>query len=264
MIYISSDFYLHLGETEPDLKYPRIGYENLASSVIASSTATGYRANAMLNNYTYERWSPTAYPATLVFEASEIAEMNYIGIGAHTLSGFAVKVEISLNGADYTEVAEFISSTNNAIMVLFEKTEMKYVRITITGSGTAEIGVVYFGEVLVMQRSLYGGHTPILLGRETEITPHISDEGEFLGTTVVRRALKSNYNFSNLTASWIRETFDAFIQHARTEPFFIAWKPDTYLNEVVYGWCGADIKPSNMGKRDFMSVSFEVRGYNEL
>ena len=203
-------------------------------------------------------------PATLKLESTVIEKVNYLALGAHKLSGFTVKVEHSLDDSDYTTVSEFFVTKNNAIMVLFAETEVKYIKITITGTGSPEIGIAYFGKALVMERSVYGGHTPITMSRETEITPHISEAGEFLGTTVVRRGYSSGYNFNNLSASWVREKFDSFIQHARTRPFFIAWKPDRFADEVVYGWSPADIKPTNIGKRDLMSVSFDVRGYNEL
>jgi hypothetical protein len=264
MIYISSDFYLHLEDSEPDLKYPRIGYLNYGDSVVVSSTASGYRAEGVLNNYTYERWCASSYPATIAIELDSIREINYIGIGAHTLAGFAVKAEYSLNGVDYTDITEFIQANNNAIMILFAKVEALYVRLTITGVGTAEIGVVFVGETLVMQRGIYGGHTPALLANTTEITHHLSEAGEFIGTTVVRKGYSTQYNFSNLTAEWIRDYFQDFMESARTNPFFMAWKPDTFLDEVFYGWCPSDIKPVNSGKRDFMSVNFDVRGYHEL
>lgn len=266
MIYISSDLYLHLGETEPALKYPRIGYKNNASAASATSTKAGYTAAAVLNDFTYERWAPSISPASLVLEAASVEDINYVAIGAHTLTGFNVLVERSINGADYTTVYEFIPTTNKAIMILFDKTPGKYIRITITGTGTGtpEIGVVYFGETLVMQRSIYSGHTPITLARETDKTPHVSEAGEFLGATIIRKGYASSYAFNNLTAEWYRENFEPFVEHAITRPFFIAWKPDDFISEVVLGWTAGDIKPANTGVRDLMSVSFDVRGYNEL
>jgi hypothetical protein len=264
MIYISSDLYLHLGESEPALKYPRIGYLNNASAASASSVKTGYSASAVLNDFTYERWAPSVSPASLIIEADTAEDVNYVAIGAHTLKGFNVLIERSVDGIAYTTIQELVTSSNKAIMILFDKTPVKYIKITITGSGTPEIGVVYFGETLVMQRSIYSGHTPITLARETEKTPHISEAGEYLGTTIIRKGYASSYSFNNLKAEWYREYFDPFVEHAITKPFFIAWKPDNFINEVIFGWTAGDIKPANSGIRDYMGVSFDVRGYNEL
>ena len=262
MIYISGDLFLDIAEgIAPDLKYPRIGYKKIDSTVQGTNTKSGYSADAVKNNYTYERWR-SAGAGNIVLDAGEIVDVDYVSIGAHTLSGVSTVVSVSVDGVSYDDVGEFVAGTNNAIMILFDNKEIRYVKIAV--GAEAEIGVVYFGKVLVMQRAIYGGHTPITLSRTTEKNIYMSEEGEYLGTRIIRKGFSTDYSFEHLTASWVRNTFDPFVKHAITEPFFIAWRPSSFPKEVVFGWCDADIVPSNMGIRDYMSVSFTVRGYDEL
>ncbi len=63
---------------------------------------------------------------------------------------------------------------------------------------------------------------------------------------------------SQMTARWYRDWFDPFVEAARRYPFFIAWNPLRFPDEVLYGWCNEDIQPTNQGRRDFMSVGFSV------
>ena len=262
MIYISSDLFLQITSGEiPSLKYPRIGYKTTSATVQGTNTKSGYIAEATQNDFTYERWKSDG-AGSLIYDMGTLTEIDYISIGAHTLGGINTEISTSVDGEDYDSISEFVASSNNAIMMLFETRTIRYIKIEI--GDEAEIGIVFFGKVLVMPRTIYGGHTPITLGRATEKNVYMSEEGEFLGTRIVRKGFKSTYNFTNLKASWIRSTFDDFIKHAITKPFFIAWRPSSFPDEVVYGWSDADIIPVNSGTKDYMSVDFTVRGYDEL
>lgn len=262
MIYISGDLFLSIEDgTVPALKFPRIGYRKLDSTIIGTNTASGFDPDSVKNDFTYERWK-SAGAGSLVFDMGSIKAIDYIAIGAHTLAGVATEISISDDGVDYELINDFVASTNNAVMVLFEEKETRYIKIEV--NNIAEIGVVYFGKVLVMQRSIYGGHTPITLSRTTEKNIYLSEEGEFLGKRIVRKGFETSYSFENLEASWVRNIFKPFIDHSITSPFFIAWRPSSFPLEVVYGWTDDDIVPSNSGTKDFMSVSFSVRGYDEL
>lgn len=261
MIYISQGLYLQdVSQLIPSLEFPRVGYKTIIDEITVTSTATGYDKELMKTNTTYERWKPLTTPADVIMPVAP-TEIEYVAIGAHRLTGWSVKLE--LNGE---EVAEVLPTSNNAIMFLFERTLVTEVRIKIAGSGTQdpEIGVIKAGDVLAFPRGIYGGHSPITMARETDKTLLTSEQGEYIGTSVVRRSLTSMYHVEHLEALWVREKLDDFIKYARTQPFFLAWKPKTYSREVVYGWSVDDIVPVNMGVKDYMSVDISVRGYDEV
>jgi len=68
------------------------------------------------------------------------------------------------------------------------------------------------------------------------------------------------WSWRHLPAAWYRQYFDPFVKAARTQPFFIAWRHDTFPEDVSYCWTHDDIKPSNMGIKNFMQVSVEAEG----
>lgn len=261
MLYISPSLVAQIesGGADP-LSRARIGYRTVTrnATVTASSATTGFPASAIKNPLTYERWLPLSAPATLTIDAGAMVIADYVGIGAHTLgsTGATVTISYSENGIDWTDVLHAAPANDNAIMALFEPVLARYWRIHI--NRVAEIGVVYIERALVMQRSIYGGHSPGTLSRQTEIEPSRSVTGQFLGRSIVRQGFATSYQWSNLSAAWYRANFDPFVESALRNPFFIAWRPDRFPDEVLYAWCNDDISPTNMGIRDLMQVGFSV------
>lgn len=261
MLYISPSLVALAGSggTDP-LSRARIGYRTITrdATVTATSEAPGFPASAVRHPLTYERWAPTVAPAALTIDAGAPVAADYVGIAAHTIgtTGAAVTVSYSTDGTAWTDVLQTQPANDNAIMALFEPVLARYWRIRI--DRVAEIGVIYIERALTVQRSMYGGHSPGTLSRQTEIEPSRSVTGQFLGRSIVRQGFATSYQWSNLTAAWYRANFDPFVESALRYPFFIAWRPDRFPNEVLYAWCNDDIEPTNMGVRDLMQVSFNV------
>lgn len=261
MLYISPSLVAMAGSgaAEP-LSRARIGYRTITrnAAVTASSAAAGFPASAIRHALTYERWMPTVAPATLTIDAGAAVSADYVGIAAHTIgsTGATVTISYSENGTSWAQVLQVTPANDNSIMALFEPVLARYWRLQI--DRVAEIGVVYIGRALVMQRSMYGGHSPGTLSRQTEIEPSRSVTGQFLGRSIVRQGFATPYQWSNLTAAWYRANFDPFVESALRNPFFIAWRPDRFPDEVLYAWCNDDISPTNQGQRDLMQVGFSV------
>ena len=255
------------GVVQP-LTHARIMYHNLVpdSTVTGTTQVAGFEADAVKSYSTYDRWLPESVPATLTIDLGSTKDVDYIFIASHSLgsSGAAIIPEASPDSVTWTAVAaERIPGDNNAIAFLFDEISVRYLRIRITSSLTVpRIGVVMAGVALAMQRPIYGGHSPITLSRQTEIRPTKSEGGQWLGRSVVRKGFSANYSWRHLTADWYREFFDPFVKQARFQPFGIAWRPETYPEEVAYVWTDSDIVPSNMGVRNYMQVDFSVTGYD--
>jgi hypothetical protein len=148
-------------------------------------------------------------------------------------------------------------------MLLFDPVSAAAVRLVFESLGSPEtaplVSVIYIGEALAMQRPLYGGHSPIDLARNTVIRPNKSERGQWLGRSIIRSGSTGAWSWRHLKPDWYRTYFDPFVESARTQPFFIAWRPETYP-VTAYCWTEGDITPSNMGVKDFMQVTLEAEG----
>ena len=266
-VIIDNNLILSPPEQDEPLTHARILYRTVArksgASVAASSEADGFPAVMAANELTWAMWRPAALPATWEIDAGELVTVDACGIAAHTLAGNTVEVEY-YDGAAWQTIDDFAPGSNEPILFLFEAIEAQRFRIRIPDTGDIpSVGVIFFGKALQMQRPIYGGHSPLALSRETTREPNRSERGQWLGLSLVRRGVATDFSWENLTAAWYREHFDPFVEYATQSraTFFIAWRPAKFPKEVGYCWADQDdIQPSNMGTRDLMEVSMSVRG----
>lgn len=275
MIVYSNAYLLAEAAASRPLTHARIGYQtwtrDLAdASVTVSSEADEGPKDAPLRPDTAEFWEPSSLPATWLVDLGTSRDVDYVGIlGTIGSSGCSITVATSTGtfaGSPLEEVfttfgSEIAPGNDSPLIFLATSRVVRYLRLTITGGSVMpRISVVYAGQVLAMQRPIYGGHAPMNLSRDTMLHRSLSQGGQFLGQGFRRHGQVGSASFRHLTASWIRSTFDPFIKSARQYPFFFAWRPEDFPLEVAYAWCGEDIRPSNMGLRDFMAVAFNMQG----
>jgi hypothetical protein len=251
--------------TDEPLTHARIGYDNFvpAATVTATSEATPWPADSVQRENTFERWQPTSGNGSITIDNGTAKSADYIGIAAHTLgsAGSTLTIAYSSDNSTYTTIETVSPSDSSAIMVIFAEVTARYFRVSVAGATAPQIGVIYLGMALAMERAIYSGHTPVTLGRMTEKRPTKSESGQFLGSSTIRQGLQTNFTWNNLKADWYREYFDPFVKSARNLPFFIAWRPSKFPNEIGYCWSTNDITPTNSGGLDYMSVSMRVEGY---
>lgn len=270
MIIFPSGFLLTEDASAYPLKNARIGWRTWlrdlpTSAVSASSVAASSAADAPLRPDTWEFWQPSALPAWWLVDLGTAQQIDYVGIAGHTFgsSGCVVTVETSADGVTWRLFSgTAVTPTEDSPLLYLDDVQThRYLRVSITGGAVLPLmAVVYAGLVLKMPRSIYGGVSPITLSRETVLQHSLSRGGQFLGQGFRRHGVTGSASFRHLAAPWYRANFDPFVQSARQFPFFFGWRPADYPREVAYAWSDDDIRPSNMGVRDFMQVSFKMQG----
>jgi len=83
-----------------------------------------------------------------------------------------------------------------------------------------------------------------------------------LGHSIIRRGMSGSWTWNNLEADWYRSDFVPFIEDFASFPAFIAWRPESYSDEVAYIWRGGKALPvgSNNGTRGLMNVTLNAEG----
>jgi len=124
-----------------------------------------------------------------------------------------------------------------------------------------QIGTIYVGKVMQMERGIYIGHTPITYGRDVAEVNGMSESGDFLGRIIRQTTYSASIKMTHITPTWYRNVFDPFVIACKAKPFFYAWRINTYADEVGYCWFSKGIPvPDNTGPRGMMSVSFGIGG----
>lgn len=233
----------------------------LAGGVVtASTTGTDYFADGPKNSLTYERWKPSAVPATWQYDHGGAASVDSCGIAGHTLSGCVVAVEY-WTGSAWVEVVRGTITDNGPILFIFAPVAAQVWRLNILSGTAPEIGVIRFALALQMPRPFYGGHTPVDYGRQVVLRSNLTETGEFVGRTRQSVMLATTCAWSNIPEAWIIANWPAMQRAIETEAFFIAWRPaDSQM--VAFAQTDQVPQPQTMGLRDFYQVELTLRGYS--
>ena len=245
-----------------DPNAPIILYQNrLVGSSVAVTSGTG--GQLVLSPNTFDRWNFTG-TQSITFTLPASLPIDAIGVGAHNLSGRTITAEYSTDttGAFIAFSSASAQTDNLPALFINNQVSARRIRITVSGSGVGFIGVVYAGLKLQMPYPIYGGHSPLPLSATTDYFNNRSESGEWIGRQIRRRGFETSVDFTRLKPDWYRANFQPFVESAKQEPFFFAWRPVSYPSEVGYCWTDSDIRPSNMGGgRPELTVSMNLKAH---
>jgi hypothetical protein len=263
---VISDSVVTVG-TETDPRNPRVGWHSLVTpdNVFSDEAEAGHPVSLLGNPATYLYWKgETTSAQTVGVQLSTAATVNYVGLARHNLgsTGAQYIVEASGDGSSWTQLTEpRIPIDDRPLIHEFDDEFASWFRLSITPDADApEIGVMYFGDILRLQRRIYVGHTPITYGRETTVSTGYSEEGQFLGRVVRRRMYKTSVSMQNITPDWYRSEMDPFFESATERPFFFAWRPSSYPNETGFAWLTRDPSMVNARPNGMVDVEFQMQG----
>jgi len=257
---------------------PLVGYQNLVtiSNISTTSEDPNNPAVNLANPATHLVWvglngSPTGDEyITVVLDTTE--DVDYVGIARHNFASGLIPVSIEIlsqaggSPADWVEViADSFLPTDGPVIFRFEPQALYAVRVRLQPSRASTpvaptAAVVYVGKLLLLQRRIYVGHTPIPYGRSPRIVAGKSESGNFLGRIMIGASRMTGVDLANLTPAWYRAYMDPFIDAAQLNPFFFGWRPLDYPYEVGYGWITDEPQPSNQRPNGMMQISFKMTG----
>lgn len=249
----------------PDLltDYPFIGWRNLVASnnISATSEEAGYPASNLANPATFSEWRATSTAEQYLTVTALSDSFDYIGIAKHNLSSAGCPVSVEVwNGSSWDEiVVPQVPPDDEALVFLFGLQSASQARLRMqTGGEAARAATLYLGQSLTAQRRLYGDHSPLFYGRETQGPAPYSEGGAYLGRIITRTERMGTAKFKLLRPDWYRDNFEPFLESARALPFFLAWRPQSYPGEVTFTWLTNNPKPVNAPPSHLIDVELKL------
>lgn len=252
---------------------PLIGWRNRvnASNVSATSEETGFPASNVANPSTALRWqaavSSPAMDEYLTFALATEELVDYLAVARHNFwsAQIAVSVEVlneTTSPDSWDEVVSPVIPPNDGpLLFRFTPQGIASIRLRMQpGTAVPRAAVVYCGELLVLQRRIYVGHTPVNYGTQLSVANHRSISGDFLGRIVLGEKTMTQVALQDLTPAWYRTYLEPFRVAAKELPFFFAWRPSAYPYEVGFVWTTNDPQPQNQLANGMMSFSMDVEG----
>jgi hypothetical protein len=230
-------------------------WENLvtASNIEATSEDSLHPASNLANPATHLFWRGGVNTGdeylTVTFASPQ--EIDGIGFARHNLG--SANIPFVVEGcADLSEspqvweelIEERILAHDAPFLGRFELQTLAAIRVRMQeGDEVPEMGVLYVGPMLVLERSIKidAPHTPFPMGIVSKEVNGKSESGNFLGRIEINRFNESAAGFDWFTPDWYRTNFQPFI--VARPPFFYAWNPTEYPNEVGYAWLTTNPMP---------------------
>lgn len=258
---------------------PFIAWDNLGAGAGVTyaggaTLAGGGAANAFTGS-TYDYWlaDVTTTMAGLWVIFPSAITINFVGIAAHNIGtlGATVRVQRSTDsGATWADAgAGATTPTDDAAIGFRMKStgnDATHWRIWVSGLTAGDplaIGVAFFGNEMVMPTRFYDGFSPIITPTEVQLQSNVTVGGNFLGQSVIAQGSTIRAEFQHLDPAFVRGDFKGFqTAFNRGAPFFFAWRPTTWANDLHYCWRDGDvIRPTNAGGLNFMSLGLSARAY---
>ena len=265
MIVISSGLVITLAAAGTS-NQPQVGYNNLvtATNLSADQADANFPVTNLANPATSNHWLATSAIEQVVTSAiTDVDAVDYVAIAGHNFGTEQIAVSIDGdNGGGFVRIVGPTIPTDDRPLVLrFAADFLISIRIHLAaGNGAPRAAVVYVGKLLGLERNIYVGHTPFPFGRVTNVTNEMSESGQFLGRIIVGSQVESKVAMQNITPAWYRSDLDPFIRAARSVPFFFAWRPTSYPDEVGYAAMTNDPHPMNQRSNGMMSIDWEMVG----
>jgi len=244
------------------LNHARILWRN----ILVGSAASPTDASIATTPSTWERYV-VSDATTVTYTMGSDFDFDCVAIAAHTFGSTQTELEIYYSadaaGETFIKIYDATPPNDSPLMVLLASVvQARRVRLVIADPvATVELGVIYAGACLQMRRPIYGGHRPITLSSVTEYANSVSDSGQWLGRSIIKKGFRTQGAWKYTEAEWVRTYLYPFMESAKSTPFFFAWNRLLFPTEVGYCWTAEDISPVNMGKRDLMEFTITMEGY---
>lgn len=264
MIVFSTGFVLSAAEAA-NPNGPLIGADNIvtASNIVADLEEANFPASNLGNPATDLEWRSTGVSAGqyLTITTGTADDLDYAGLAGHNLgsAGVAVSLEADDGGGFDVLVAPFVPVDDKPLLFRFDAAPYAAVRFKFAGGSAAPTAAVaYLGELLVLPRSIYVGHSPLTYARNPEVVNGQSQSGRYLGTVETGLSNSTEIALKNLDPDWYRQYLDPVVE-SRT-PFFFAWRPDAYPLEVGFVWVTNNPRAANQRSNGMQQITLNVEG----
>lgn len=262
MIVVSPSVVLAQG----DAAYlPVIGYRSVVttSNVSADSSTVAAPVTNLANPSTALLWQSASTATQYVTVTLEDSDIDYVGVARHNFgtSGIQVTVQTEVDSVWGDVAGPVAPADNRPLLFRFTKHAPSGVRLKLENATAAPYAaVLYVGELLTMELGIQVGFTPLNLSRSPTVRTGRSESGNFLGRVVTKVDHASRPTFRMLSAGWVRDYLDPFLEAAIESPFFFAWAPQEWPLEVGYAWLDEDASPSIAVVTGHLEVELPMKG----
>jgi hypothetical protein len=253
--------YLVAGSVEnrdPSLPHICVGDIIKNSTLTASATEVGRSVTSVKSPATYNGWRPDSSSSSVIAEFAAAQDIDYVALFGD-VAGITVTAQYSTNGVDYTDIGDAIPGESGIFLALSDTIEnVTHIKVVFAG-GIPTVYNLSTGLSFIPENGMPVGFAPGSLNFDDKYTNTESVNGQILGRALLRSGVKESVNITAIGRSWIDSNWLDLRGLLRTEGAYIAWNPENYPTEVIYGMAS---KSPTVTYSDpvYMSIGLEFEG----
>lgn len=245
---------------------PLILWDNLVttSNIAADQADADYPVTNLANPQTSSLWkSGSTADQYVTVTLDGTVETDCIAIARHNFgSGLVVaSVEAMTASVSWTEVvSETLLGDDSPAMFVFTADFYTGVRLKLQPASTEpQAAVIYCGATLMLPRSVPVGHKPLKYSRNRQMLSGDAMNGDFTGNVILSQNLGTSFDVKLIDPDDYWTDIQPFIDACR-DPFFLAWRPDSFPLEVSYAWATNDPQPTISQITGEVDISLQLGG----
>lgn len=220
-----------------------VTFGNISS---ASAAEDGYPLTNVSNPSTNQEWRAASVGSkTITITTGSANDVQAVGIARHNFGSSGITVEVGYTSGGWNNLAgPIVPGNDEPLLFHFTAQPLTTVEIKLSGGSVApRMAVVYCGPLLTMERGVtIQDYAVPRFARKTEFYNARSERGDFLGRIITSQFIEGiEHAYKYLTPDWYRSKMVPFVLAAQQDrPFFYAFAPDDYPQEVAYAWLTGD------------------------
>lgn len=251
-----------------------IGYDNILQRndavVVASAQTPGWEVENATTWNGAQQWRGGGSVQSVTISFPAPVECNSWGVYRHTY-GFAqsgsqtVRGQYSSDGVVWNDLGVPVTPGNNDNRTLFQihssTVNVRYYRLLVDPAEiTNQVSHIFFGKSVKLYGSPDTGFTPPSVAFEDKVINNISESGNFVGRSLIRKAMRTSFNISVVDANWVLNDWRDLLEVVQEHPFYFAWDSANYPTDVAYCWTDRPVgKPTFTSPRHMqINLSFHA------
>lgn len=250
----------------PTVNNPIVGWNTQIEfgSIAADYEDADYPVANLVNAETHLLWKSTSTNDQYLTVASASGDIvDYFAVARHNFGTGLVAVSFEIDiGYGYEEVsAPYTPEDDDPLMFMLPASSPVAFRVKLApDSVIPQAAVLYVGHSLVLPHRIYRDFNPLRLAVTSEVENGRSEQGEFLGRVAITERRSARLSLQNLPPRYYRTDIDPFVERSRLYPFFFAWRPGTYPEDVALCWTNSSPIPTNQRSNGMMRVDMDITG----
>jgi len=251
-----------------------IGYSNILQRadavIVPSSEVVGDEAANAASWNGAQRWQAGGIGTqSLTISFPLNISVNSWGVYRHNFGdnngNLTVEAQTSPDGSAWTTLGSQVTPADGDFDTLYQIhgsiVQVDFFRLLITGAEVAPfLSNLFFGLSTKLFGSPETGWVPPSVAFNDKLITNVSDGGNFVGRSLIRKAMRTSFNISVVEANFALNDWKTVLEAVQEHAFYFSWDSVNFPTDVAFCWTDRGVQGPSFTSPKHMStrLSFDA------